>query len=390
MTDKFAKGAVDANEVFSTYLAKSIPVGALEKATVELAAFATDVVGFTAFETAIALFDQVKNLPENEQPQKFTEILWGHFKDQGYNLGQIKIVSHLVMWMSGSRGARMASTEYLKQNLPQLNGATIEQMGEGYRIKLRSGAVVECKNATEMLSSLNLMVRGETVLSGKFVKAEELNEFNKFKTELEIHRKVLGFNENEEITPEKLKLRYRELAKKCHSDRGGNDAMMAEINLAHEFYTQNLARINNLPNEALRISQLQKTSTKSNPTNPAEANSNLPAVIGDKTQVNIVQSLQGSFKPSKTVANSTAAIQNQPIKIEYKTGKSEICVVREEANNIVKDLYARLDRTEYPLEEFSESSISDIRSAIRKNELALTEAERNTLVDFVNKNTTPK
>jgi len=176
--DKFAKGAVDANEVFSTYLAKSVPTGALEKVTVELAAFATDVVGFTAFETAIALFEQVKNLPENEQPQKFTEILWEHFKDQGYNLGQIKIVSHIVMWMSGSRGARMASTEYLKQNLPQLNGATIERMRECYKIKLRSGAVVECKNATEMLASLNLMVRGETALSGKFIKAEELNKEN--------------------------------------------------------------------------------------------------------------------------------------------------------------------------------------------------------------------
>ena len=176
LTDKFAKGAVDANEVFSTYLAKSVPTGALEKATVEFAAYVTDVVGFTAFETAIALFKQVKNLPENEQPQKFTEILWGHFKDQGYNLGQIKIVSHLVMWMSGSRGARMASTEYLKQNLPQLNGETVEQIGKGYKIKLRSGTVVECKNSTEMLSSLNLMVRGETYLSAKFNKNNDLSK----------------------------------------------------------------------------------------------------------------------------------------------------------------------------------------------------------------------
>ena len=201
----------------------------------------------------------------------------------------------------------MASTNYLKENLPQLNGATVENVNNGgYRIKLRSVAVVECKNATEMLSSLNLMVRGETVLSGKFVKAEELNEFNKFKTELEIHRKVLGFNENEEITPEKLKLRYRELAKKCHSDRGGNDAMMAEINLAHEFYTQNLARINNLPNEALRISQLQNTSTKSNPTTPTEANSNTPVVFDSNTQARMDKVLQPGGKtiippPTSTV-----------------------------------------------------------------------------------------
>lgn len=169
LADKFAIGAVDASEVYTTAIAKSVPAGALEKATVELAAFATDVVGFTAFETAIALFDQVKNLPENEQPQKFTELLWEEFKGQGYNLGQIKIVSHLVIWLSGSRGARMASTEYLKQNLPQLKGATVEMIKNNrFKINLKDGRSIECKNGIEMLSSLNLMVRGETALDGKF------------------------------------------------------------------------------------------------------------------------------------------------------------------------------------------------------------------------------
>ena len=223
LTDKFAIGAVDANEVFSTYLAKSIPVGALEKATVELAAFATDVVGFTAFETAIALFEQVKNLPENEQPQKFTEILWGHFKDQGYNLGQIKIVSHLVMWMSGSRGARMASTNYLKENLPQLKDATVEMIKNNrFKINLKDGRSIECKNGIEMLSSLNLMVRGETALVKNFNNSNDENVIRKnlikeFKNELgSTYKQLSNFLEN-------LSIYELELIKNIHKKRGDGD-----------------------------------------------------------------------------------------------------------------------------------------------------------------------
>ena len=171
LADKFAKGAVDANEVFATIMEKSVPT-----TIAEVAAFAVDVVGFTAFETALALYHGL-NCPEEEKPEKFTELLWEEFKGQGYNLGQIKIVSHLITWLSGSRNARLASSKYLKQNIPQLKGSTVESLKEGrFKINLADGRRVECKNGTEMISALHLMVRGETPLSGKFPKPKTEKE----------------------------------------------------------------------------------------------------------------------------------------------------------------------------------------------------------------------
>ena len=50
-------------------------------------------------------------------------------------------------------------------------------------------------------------------------------------------RKTLGFTVRDELTPEIIKKRYRELAKKHHPDRGGSAARMAEINQAVEILT---------------------------------------------------------------------------------------------------------------------------------------------------------
>ncbi len=164
--EKFSAGAVNANEIYAKVLEKSIP-----STLGECAAFATDIVGFTAFETALAIYN---NADKDISAENLTELLWEEFKGQGYNLGQIKIISHLIMWMSGSRSARMNSQNYLKDNLPQLKGVTVEELSskkEGYKINLPDGRKIECKNENEMISSLHLMVREQTAFSSKFDKS---------------------------------------------------------------------------------------------------------------------------------------------------------------------------------------------------------------------------
>ena len=163
LADKFSKGAVDANEVFATILEKSAPTK-----NAEAAAFATDVLGFTAFESAITLVNNMDGFPDNITFEDVTNLLWEEFKGQGINLGQIKGISYLIMWLSGSRSARLQASQYMKENLPQLKGVTVEKVGEGYTIKLASGQKVQCKDATEMISSFHLMVRGETAYSSNF------------------------------------------------------------------------------------------------------------------------------------------------------------------------------------------------------------------------------
>ena len=329
LADKFAKGAVDANEVFTTYLAKSVPSGALEKATVELAAFATDVVGFAAFDTAMVLVKNIDGFPDKISAEDVANLLWEEFKGQGYNLGQIKIISNLIMWLSGSRSARMASAEYLKSSLPQLSGIPVEQVGSGYRIQLRSGAVVECKNATEMISSINLMARGETALSGKFAKAEALNALNNFKNELNLHRNVLGFGENEEITPEKLKLRYRELAKQYHSDKGGNDGIMAEINLANTFFTQNMDRINKLTKgKALAETINVEVSPEVNVAETSEGNRHLAAAAGETSEVSIKIPIK-----VKPVGNGTNTAAKAPASSAAETNSNTQSLIRDNSAN---------------------------------------------------------
>jgi hypothetical protein len=88
----------------------------------------------------------------------------------------MKLISHLIMWMSGSRSARMNSANYLKENLPQLKGVKVEETNDKYNIKLADGRTIECKNATEMISSLHLMVRGETAFSSKFDEKAEISD----------------------------------------------------------------------------------------------------------------------------------------------------------------------------------------------------------------------
>ena len=167
LSEKFSKGAVNANEVFATILEKSAPTK-----IAEAAAFATDVVGFTAFESALSIANTLQR-EGTLTPEKLADTLMEEFGHQGYSLGQIKVVSHLIMMLTGSRSARMQSQKYLQENLPQLKGATLDWVNggkDGFKINLPDGRRIECKNASEMISSLHLMVRGETAFSGKFDK----------------------------------------------------------------------------------------------------------------------------------------------------------------------------------------------------------------------------
>ena len=162
LSDKFAKGAVDANEVFTTILEKSAPTK-----IAEVAAFVTDVLGFTAFESVLAIINNLDNYPDGYSVEDLTKIIWEELKSQGYNLGQIKIVA----WLMSSRSARMQATRYMKDCMPQLKGATVEEVNsgkDGYKINLPDGRKIECKNTTEYISALHLMVRCETAFSSKF------------------------------------------------------------------------------------------------------------------------------------------------------------------------------------------------------------------------------
>ena len=162
LSDKFAKGAVDANEVFTTILEKSAPTK-----IAEVAAFVTDVLGFTAFESVLAIVKNLDNYPDGYSVEDLTNVIWEELKSQGYNLGQIKIVA----WLLSSRSARMQATRYMKDAMPQLKGASVEGVNggkDGYKINLPDGRKIECKNTTEYISALHLMIRGETAFSSKF------------------------------------------------------------------------------------------------------------------------------------------------------------------------------------------------------------------------------
>lgn len=168
LSEKFSQGAVNANEVFVTIMEKSAPTK-----IAEVAAFATDVIGFTAFESALSIANTLQR-EGSLTPEKLVDTLMEEFGHQGYSLGQIKVISHLIMMLTGSRSARMQSQKYLQENLPQLKGATVEWVNggkDGFKINLPDGKKIECKNASEMISSLQLMVRGETAFSSKFDKS---------------------------------------------------------------------------------------------------------------------------------------------------------------------------------------------------------------------------
>ena len=174
LSEKFSQGAVNANEVFTTILEKSVPTK-----IAEVAGFATDVLGFAYFNQALMIANTLMQDGKvtNEGLEKALLEEFGH---QGYSLGQIKVISHLIMMLTGSRSARIQSQKYLQENLPQLKGVTVEGVNrevnggkEGFKINLPDGRRIECKNASEMISSLQLMVRGETAFSGKFEKDNE-------------------------------------------------------------------------------------------------------------------------------------------------------------------------------------------------------------------------
>lgn len=59
----------------------------------------------------------------------------------------------------------------MQDAMPQLRGATVEGVNggkDGYKINLPDGRKIECKNTTEYISALHLMVRGETAYSSNF------------------------------------------------------------------------------------------------------------------------------------------------------------------------------------------------------------------------------
>ena len=156
-----ANGVLSANEVYATILEKSVPTK-----LAEAAAFCTDVLGFTAFETASNIISNLDSFKGDLTVDKVTDILWKEFKGQGYNLGQIKVVSHLIMWMKGSQGARAAMR--LNQLNPNLNGIGVEMNGNGYNLILPGGRKIACKNANEMISSLHLVARGQIAFDKRF------------------------------------------------------------------------------------------------------------------------------------------------------------------------------------------------------------------------------
>ena len=204
LSDKFAKGAVDANEVFTTILEKSAPTK-----IAEVAAFATDVLGFTAFESVLAIVKNLDNFPNGYSVEDLTNIIWEELKSQGYNLGQIKIVA----WLLSSRSARMQATRYMKDAMPQLRGASVEWVNEGkdgYKINLPGGRKIECKNTTEYISALQLMVRGETAFSSKF----DITSKERFRLNCE----KLGMSESEMADLEAYQQTAIDFVKKVQSE----------------------------------------------------------------------------------------------------------------------------------------------------------------------------
>ena len=192
LSERFSQGAVSANEVFTTILEKSAPTK-----IAEVAAFATDVVGFTAFESALSIANTLQR-EGTLTSEKLVDTLMEEFGHQGYSLGQIKVISHLIMMLTGSRSARMQSQKYLQENLPQLKGATVEWVNgskDGFKINLPDGRRIECKNSAEMISSLQLMVRGETTFSSKFDKVKKADKRPNYLREVDKYTRDAKINQ---------------------------------------------------------------------------------------------------------------------------------------------------------------------------------------------------
>ena len=219
LSDKFAAGAVDANEVFTTILEKSAPTK-----IAEAAAFATDVLGFTAFESVLAIVKNLDNYPDGYSVEDLTNIIWEELKSQGYNLCQIKIVA----WLMSSRSARMQATRYMKDAMPQLRGATVEGVNggkDGYKINLPDGRKIECKNTTEYISALHLMVRGETAFSNKFdIKNKNIETLSSDKIDIR-NTDIEKFFE-----PKKLNKKESDVLRKEISKRMPFSTVLSEIN----------------------------------------------------------------------------------------------------------------------------------------------------------------
>ncbi len=171
LSDKFAKGAVDANEVYAAILEKSIPTK-----VAELSAFATDVIGFTGFEVANKIVEVAMNDNKDITVDEVTNLLYEEFKGQGYNLGQIKGVSYLLMWINGSRSARLAMSKAMSENIPALNGIKVEQKGSGYSLNLPDGRKIECKNMSDVISAHQRIVTGQTSFDKRFDMPKEMQE----------------------------------------------------------------------------------------------------------------------------------------------------------------------------------------------------------------------
>ncbi|MCQ2958108.1 MAG: hypothetical protein MJ180_04300, partial [Candidatus Gastranaerophilales bacterium] len=195
--EKFAKGAVNANEVYATILEKSVPTK-----IAEVAAFATDVLGFTGFEVANKTIETALDKNKDVTVDEVVNLLKEEFQSQGMNLGQIKVVSHLLMWMKGARSARNLSMNFAKENIPQLDKVTVEKHGEGYNLNC-NGIKIECKNANDMISSLHLIVRGQYAFDSKFdgivSQQEAYKQFIKAMQESQIDENTEGKSAKEKI-----------------------------------------------------------------------------------------------------------------------------------------------------------------------------------------------
>ncbi len=165
LAPKFAEGSVKGVDVLKAFLEKSAPDN-IAKA----AGFASEVLGFTAYESALSVFLHIDG---EVTLDKVTDVLWEEFKNQGYTLGQIKAVSMLLM---GSKAARAARTDALESSFDGLKNAEVRKHPEKneFIVKTADGKSIICKNENEMISACMLLARGGGV-NGRVDKDVDVN-----------------------------------------------------------------------------------------------------------------------------------------------------------------------------------------------------------------------
>lgn len=165
LAPKFAEGNVKGVDVLKAFLKKSAPDN-----IAKVAEFASELVGFTAYESALSVF---LHIDREVTLDKVTDVLWEEFKNQGYTLGQIKAVSMLLM---GSKAARAAHTGALESSFDWLKNVEVCKHPEKneFIVKMADGKSVICKNENEMISTCMLLARGGGV-NGRVDKGVNVN-----------------------------------------------------------------------------------------------------------------------------------------------------------------------------------------------------------------------